>query len=324
MSITTQQTTKMEYRQLSKTGEQVSAIVLGAWQFGKSNWTGVEDEESIATMQAALDAGINMIDTAVAYGDGYSEEIVGRAVSGRRDEVLLASKCDGNPSVIREMIDKALKRLQTDHIDLYQIHYPLPDYPVADAVGAMEELRQAGKIRWIGVSNFNLEQMREAVQTASIETCQPPYNLFWRQFEDDVLPFCQENDIAVISYSSLAQGLLTGKFRSREDIPDDIRSNNKLFDEGIFEQCVEVVELMDEMTERYDKTHAQLTIAWTLQAPAVTAPIVGARNRRQLESNLGGVGFKLSDEDWQKLSEAGLRISSQLSFDSNMWGYSPS
>ncbi|MEN6301523.1 MAG: aldo/keto reductase [Armatimonadia bacterium] len=324
MGIAIQQTAKMEYRRLGESGEQVSAIILGAWQFGKANWTGVEDQESIATMQAALDAGINMIDTAAAYGDGYSEEIVGRAVSGRREEVLLASKCDGDPNRIREAIDKALKRLQTDHIDLYQIHYPLPKYPVTDAVGAMDELRQAGKIRWIGVSNFNLQQMQEAVRTARIETCQPPYNVFWRQFEDDVLPFCQENRISVLSYSSLAQGLLTGKFRKREDIPHDIRAHNKLFAEGIFEQCLQVVEMMDVMAQQYDRTHAQIAIAWALQAPAVTAPIVGARNRRQLEGNLGGVGFRLSDEDWQKLSEAGMRISNQLNFDTNMWGYAPS
>lgn len=324
MSIATQQTTKMEYRRLGQTGEQVSAIILGAWQFGKANWTGVEDQESVATMQAALDAGINMIDTAAAYGDGYSEEIVGRAVSDRRDEVLLASKCDGDPDRIRQTIDKALKRLQTDHIDLYQIHYPLPRHPVAEAVGAMEQLRQAGKIRWIGVSNFNLQQMQEAVETARIETCQPPYNVFWRQFEDDVLPFCQEHHISVLPYSSLAQGLLTGKFRQRDDTPNDIRSNNKLFAEGIFEQCVAVVEMMDVMAQHYNKTPAQIAIAWALQAPSVTAPIVGARNRRQLEGDLGGVGFKLSDEDWQKISEAGLRISSQLNFDTNMWGYAPS
>lgn len=324
MSVTIHHATKMEYRRLGQTGEHVSAIILGAWQFGKANWTGVQDDESVATMQAALDAGLNMIDTAAAYGDGYSEEIVGRAVSGRRDEVLLASKCDGDPDRIRQTIDKALKRLQTDHIDLYQIHYPLLKCPVSDAVGTMEELRRAGKIRWIGVSNFSLQQMQEAVQTARIETCQPPFSILWRQFDHDVLPFCQENRISVLAYSPLAQGLLTGKFRKREDIPNDIRSNNRLFAEGIFEQCVAVVELMDAMSQRYHKTHAQLAIAWALQTPGVTAPIVGTRNRHQLEGNLGGVGFKLSDEDWETLSEAGLRISSQLNFATNMWGYAPS
>ncbi|MHB8995222.1 MAG: aldo/keto reductase [Armatimonadota bacterium] len=313
----------MQYRQLGSTGVQVSELILGAWQFGKDNWTGVEDAESIHTMHAAIDAGINMIDTAVAYGDGYSEEIVGKALKGHHDQCMVASKVDGNPELIHEMIDKALKRLQVEVIDLYQIHYPLPKYPVGEAVAAMEELRQAGKIRFIGVSNFSLEEMKEGLQAGKIDTCQPPYNILWRQYENDVIPFCAEKGIAVIPYSSLAQGLLTGKFRTREDIPDDIRSNNKLFSEGIFEQSVQVVNLMDEIADRHDKTPPQVAIAWTLQAPGITAPIVGARNRKQLVSNLDGVGLRLSQEEWEQLSEAGLKVSQRLDFATNMWSYAP-
>lgn len=313
----------MEYRQLGTTGERVSELILGAWQFGKANWTDVNDDESIATMQAAIDGGINMIDTAVAYGDGYSEEMVGKAVKGRHDKCMIASKVDGNPDLIRKTIDKALKRLQVDVVDLYQIHYPIPRYPVADAVGAMEELRSAGKIRFIGVSNFSIDQMRQGMEGGRIDTCQPPYNLFWRQFEHDVIPFCQDNGIAVIPYSTLAQGLLTGKFRTREDIPHDIRSNNKLFSEGIFEQCVEVINMLDGLADKYDKTPAQVAIAWTLQAPGITAPIVGARNRKQLEGNLGAVGLRIDQEDWDALSEAGMKVSGQLDFATNMWSYAP-
>lgn len=317
------QETRMEYRDWSGTGERVSAFVLGAWQFGKSGWSDVEDQESIEVMHQAIDAGINVIDTAFAYGDGYSEEVVGRAVRDRRDEVMIASKCDGNPGLIRN-VDQALQRLQTDFIDLYQIHYPLPQYPVAQAIEAMEEIRQAGKIRYIGVSNFNLRQLQEAVSTARIHSCQPPYNVFWRQFEDDVIPFCAENNIAVLPYSTLAQGLLTGKFRSRSDIPHDIRSNNKLFAEGIFEQCVEVVELVEEIGRRYDRSPAQTALAWTIQAPGITSPIVGARTTRQLESNLAAIGFRLTDDEWSRISEAGRKISDQLDYSTNMWGWAPS
>lgn len=313
----------MEYRQLSSTGERVSELILGAWQFGKANWTDVDDNESIATIQAAIEAGINLIDTAVAYGDGYSEEVVGKALRGRHDKCMIASKVDGNPDLIRQMIDKALQRLQVDVIDLYQIHYPLPRYPVVDAVGAMEELRRAGKIRFIGVSNFSIDQMRQGLEGGRIDTCQPPYNLFWRQYEHDVIPFCQDNGIAVIPYSTLAQGLLTGKFRSREDIPHDIRSNNKLFGEGVFEQCVQVVNRLDEIADKYDKTPAQVAIAWTLQAPGITAPIIGARNRKQLEGNLGAVGFHIAQEEWDALSDAGMKISEQMDFATNMWSYAP-
>jgi aryl-alcohol dehydrogenase-like predicted oxidoreductase len=313
----------MQYRQLGSTGAQVSELILGAWQFGKANWTDVDDDESIKTMHAAIDAGINMIDTAVAYGDGYSEEIVGNALKGHHDQCMVASKVDGNPGLIREMIDKALGRLQVDVVDLYQIHYPLPQYPVGEAVAAMEELRQAGKIRFIGVSNFSLEQMQEGLQAGRIDTCQPPYNILWRQYENDVIPFCADNDIAVIPYSSLAQGLLTGKFRTREDIPHDIRSNNKLFAEGVFEKSVQVVNLMDEIADRHDKTPAQVAIAWTLQAPGITAPIIGARNRRQLIGNLDAVGLRLSQDEWDQLSEAGLKVSEQLDFATNMWSWAP-
>lgn len=318
------QETKMEYRTLGTTGEQVSALVLGAWQFGKANWTDVEDNESIDTMREAIDAGINMIDTAAAYGDGYSEEVVGRAVRDCRHEVMIASKCDGSPETIRKTIDLALQRLQTDYIDLYQVHYPLPKYPVAEAIGAMEEIRQAGKIRYIGVSNFSLEQMKQAVQAGTIHTCQPPYNIFWRQFENDVIPFCQEHQIAVLPYSTLAQGLLTGEFRQRKDIPHDIRANNKLFAEGIFEQCLEIVRMLDELAAEHERTPAQIAIAWTMQAPGITAPIVGARTRSQLEANLGAVGTRLSDEEWRRLADAGMRISQQMDYDTNMWGYAPS
>jgi aryl-alcohol dehydrogenase-like predicted oxidoreductase len=264
-----------------------------------------------------------MIDTAVGYGRGYSEEIVGKAVAGRRDQVLLASKIGADPEGIRTGIDACLKRMGIDYIDLYQVHYPSPRIPIADTIGAMEEIRQAGKIRFIGVSNFSLQQMKEAVATATIHTCQPPFNVLWRQIDNDVLPFCREHGIAVLPYSPLAQGLLTGKFRRREDIPDDIRAKNKLFAEGIFEQCLKVVELMETVAKAHGKTLAQTAIAWVLQTPGITAPIVGARNPEQVQANIGGVGWKLTDEEYRLISEAGLAVSNQLDFSTNMWGYAP-
>lgn len=321
MSVTVQM---MQYRDLGSTGQQVSELILGAWQFGKTSWTGVDDRESIATIQAAIDAGVNMIDTAQAYGDGYSEQIVGRAIKGRRDQVMVASKVMGNPDLIRKTIDRALQRLQVDVIDLYQIHYPLPAYPVGAAVAAMDELRRAGKIRFLGVSNFTVRQMKEGLQAGRIDTCQPPYNIFWRQFEGDLLPFCQENDIAVLPYSPLAQGLLTGKFRRARDIPHDVRANNKLFADPVFSQCLEVLKILDEVARRHGKTDSQVAIAWTLQAPAVTAPIVGIRTRDQLEMNLDAIGLRLSQDEWNRLSEAGMMISQQLDYSSNMWGYTSS
>ncbi len=315
----------MEYRKLGRTGEQVSEIILGAWQYGKANWGDIKDDESVATIHAALDAGINMIDTAVGYGQGYSEEIVGKAVAQRRDEVLLASKVGASPEGIRKGIDECLQRMGLERIDLYQVHYPSPRIPIEDTIGAMAEIQQAGKIRWIGVSNFDLEQMNRAVATARIETCQPPFNVFWRQIDEDVLPFCVEHEIAVIPYSPLAQGLLTGKFRKREDIPGegDIRSKNKLFAPGIFEQCLAVVEYMEGVAAKHGKTLVQTAIAWTLQFPGITAPIVGARRPDQLAQNVGGVGWKLDEAEFQEISRRGLEVGKQLDYSSNMWGYAP-
>lgn len=313
----------MQYRELGTTGVQVSEIILGAWQFGVANWTDVEDDMSIKTIHAALDAGINCIDTAVGYGSGHSEEIVGKAVQGRRDEVILASKTGANPDGIRKGIDACLERMGIDFIDLYQVHYPSPQIPIADTIGAMDEIRQAGKVRLVGVSNFSLEQMQQAVATAKIDTCQPPFNVLWRQIDADVLPFCAENGIAVTPYSPLAQGLLTGKFRTREDIPNDIRAANKLFAEGIFEQCLEVVDLMQGVADAHGKTLIETAIAWTLQYPGITAPICGARNPGQVEGMLGGVGWRLSDEEFEAISQAGAKVSAQLDFSSNMWGYAP-
>ncbi|MCE5218645.1 aldo/keto reductase [bacterium] len=314
----------MLYRELGTTGAQVSEIILGAWQFGQDSWTDVKDSESVAAIHAALDAGINMIDTAVGYGKGYSEQIVGNAVKDRRDKVLIASKIGAAPDGILKGIDACLERMGIDYIDLYQVHYPSPRIPIADTIGAMDEIRKAGKVRFVGVSNFSLEQMQQAVATAKIDTCQPPYNVFWRQYDADVLPFCRENGIAVIPYSPLAQGLLTGKFQDRSTIPADIRSHSKLFAEGIFEQCVQAVrDVIEPIARAQDKTLAQTAIAWMLQTPGITAPIVGARTPQQVEGNLGGVGWKLTDEEYQAISEAGTKISVQLDFSSNMWGYAP-
>lgn len=314
----------MQYRELGTTGVQVSEIVLGAWQFGQAGWADIKDAESIAAIHAALDAGVNMIDTAVGYGNGYSEQIVGQAVKGRRDQVLLASKIDANPDSIRSGIDACLERMGIDCIDLYQVHYPSPRIPIADTIGAMDEIRRAGKVRFVGVSNFSLQQMQEAVATARIDTCQPPFNVLWREIDDTVLPFCREHGIAVLPYSPLAQGLLAGKFRRREDIPPDIRSHNKLFAEGIFEQCLRVVELMEGIARAHGKSLAQTAIAWTLQVPGITAPIVGARNPQQLQENLGGIGWHLDPEEFEAISRAGLEVSRQLDFTTNMWNWAPS
>jgi myo-inositol catabolism protein IolS len=313
----------MQYRTLGRTGVEVSEIVLGAWQFGKGAWADIEDDESYRTIRAAIDAGINLIDTAVGYGEGYSEEVVGRAVREHGGGAMLASKVMGGPEAIKSGIDECLRRMGIECIDLYQLHYPARGISIADQVGAMAEIQQAGKIRWIGVSNFSLEEHREALATARIETSQPPYNVFWRQYEEDAIPFCAENGIAVIPYSPLAQGLLTGRFRSKADVPADIRSRNKLLSPEILERCLPVIDRLAEIAKGHGKTLTQAAIAWTLQAPGITAPIVGARRPSQVAENIGGVGWRLTDNEWQEISEAGGKVNGLLDFSSNMWGWVP-
>jgi aryl-alcohol dehydrogenase-like predicted oxidoreductase len=313
----------MEYRKLGETDIEISAITLGAWVYGKDAWADVRDDESVQAIHAALDGGINIIDTAAGYGGGYSEQVVGEAVKDRRDEVLLASKCGAQPDRIPEQIDVCLQNMQLDCIDIYQVHYPSPRIPIADTIGAMAEIQQAGKIRFIGVSNFSREQLREALDTARIETSQPPFNLFWREIEDDHLPLCREKNIAVLPYSPLAQGLLAGRFRTPEDIPDDIRSKNKLMAEGTFEQCVEVVQYIEEVASRHGKSIVQAAINWTINYPGITSAIVGARRPEQAQENIGGCGWRLTDEEMEEISQRGLEIARQMDYSSNMWGYAP-
>jgi aryl-alcohol dehydrogenase-like predicted oxidoreductase len=317
----------VEYRELGNTGIDVSVLMLGAWAFGHDAWEGerkIQDEESVRTIQAALDEGINWIDTAAGYGGGYSEKIVGQAVKDRRDDVVLASKSFGTPTAIHSTIDDCLSNMGIDCIDLYQIHYPDPKVPIADQVGAMKDIQEAGKIRFIGVSNFTAAQHREALETVRIETSQPPFNVFWREIDDDVLPFCRESNISVIPYSPLAQGLLAGRFRSKNDVPEDIRSKNKLMAPGILEECVEVVNRLEEIAEAHGKSIAQAAIAWTIQTPGITAPIIGCRKPDQLTENLGGVGWRLSDDEYLEISQAGKAVSDKLDYSTNMWGWAPS
>jgi len=314
----------LEKRRLGQSEMEISVITLGAWAYGKAGWGKVDDQESIRTIREAIDSGVNMIDTAKGYGNGYSEEIVGKGVKGRRHQVFLASKCGASPKQIKEDINLCLKRMKIDYIDLYQVHYPNPHIPISETMGAMAEIQKMGKIRYIGVSNFSVEQMREALKTTRFESCQPPYNIFWREIEDEILPFCREHNIGVITYSPLAQGLLTGKFTSRSQIsPDDIRSKNKLFQKEIFEKCLKVIEYMKEIAVEQKKTLAQLALNWVIHQPGITSAIVGAKRPSQLRENLGAVGWKLTSQQIEEISRRGKEISKLLDYTTNMWGYKP-
>lgn len=302
----------MEKRPLGESGLAVSVIALGTWAMGGTveTWGHIDDRESIATIHQALDSGINLIDTAPIYGLGHSEEIIGNAIRGRRNKVILATKCGllfptsknelpprclKPDSIIREC-EASLRRLRTDTIDLYQLHWPDPDTPIRDSMNAMTRLVDQGKIRAIGLSNFSCEQIASAREFGPIASLQPPFSMLCRRATNDLLPFCNEHHMGVIPYSPLAKGLLTGKF-SAESTFTDIRARDPDFVGERYKRNLQIVDHLKLIADTYEKTLTQLVINWTLSFPDITSPIIGAKKPSQVLENVGGVGWTLRDED---------------------------
>ncbi len=304
----------MNRRMLGKNGPMLSEIGFGAWAIGGSwgyGWGPVDDNESIRAIQKAIDLGINWIDTAAVYGLGHSEEVVGRAVKGKREKVFIATKCglvwdkrgvvrnNLKPESIRRECEASLRRLQTDYIDLYQIHWPDPSTPVEDAWETLVRLREGGKVRYIGVSNFDVDLLKRCMRISHVQSLQPPYSMIMRKVEKEILPFCRENGIGVVVYSPLQSGLLTGKFDIRRLAPDDWRRKSPLFREPFLSRALGFVERIRPISERYGRSVLQFAISWTLMRPSVTSAIVGARDVEQIEEIAGGSGFTISEEDME-------------------------
>lgn len=320
----------METRKLGQSDVEITPVILGTWQAGKSQWVGIEDNETAKAMRAAYDAGITTFDTAEVYGSGHSEEVVGKALKDVRDRVVLATKVFPNHLKYQQVIEAcedSLKRLQTDYIDLYQIHWPAGAFnseavPIEESMRALEALRTAGKIRAIGVSNFSRQQLAEASQCGEIVSLQPPYSLFWRQVEQDAMPYCVENNIAIIAYSSLAQGLLTGKFGPDHEFEEgDIRRKNKLFKGENYQRAQQALDQLRPFAEKYDCTLAQLAIAWLIRQPQTSA-IVGARNADQATQNAQAGEVQLTDEDVAAIDRIGRTVTDHLDqADPVMWNF---
>ncbi|UCE58865.1 MAG: aldo/keto reductase [Phycisphaerales bacterium] len=308
----------MERRRLGDSELEVSALALGTWAMGATveTWGCVDDGESIASIQEALDCGINLIDTAPIYGLGHSEEIVGKAIQGRRDEVLLATKCGllfpksenelpprclAPESILREC-EASLRRLRTEYIDLYQCHWPDPDVPVRETMGALTALLEQGKIRALGVSNFGIEEIASAREFGPICASQPAFSILQPRAAQDLIPYCIEHDMGVLPYSPLAKGLLTGKFDEDSKL-EGVRTRDPEFIGARYRRNLSLVASLKEIAQRYDKTVAQLAINWTANHPGVTAPIVGAKRPSQVIENAGGVGWTLTDEDRARIDE---------------------
>lgn len=289
----------MDKRTFGNTDIQVTPVGLGTWAIGGWMWGGTDEAQSIDTIHRAIDKGIGLVDTAPVYGFGRSEEIVGKALSdGRRDQVALATKValnwnddhdkvwrDASASRIEREVEDSLKRLQTDRIDIYQVHWPDPKTPMEETARALEKLYQAGKIRAIGVSNFTPSQMDELQKSVPLHSLQPPYNLFEREIEQDILPYCRENGIATITYGGLCRGFLTGKMREDTQFTgDDLRKNDPKFQGDRYRQYLNAVAELDAFArERYQKSVLALALRWLVDQPGVTTALWGARRPEQLD-----------------------------------------
>ncbi len=313
----------MNTRQLGKDGPHLTEIGLGAWAIGGPwawGWGEQDDAVSVKTIRVSLGMGINWIDTAAVYGLGHGEEVVAKAVNGKRKEVFIASKCglvwderrrvrnNNRPESIRKECENSLRRLHTDYLDLYQIHWPDKNVPVEESWGEMSRLKEEGKVLHIGVSNFGVDLLQRCQKIYPVASLQPPYNMVHRDVEKEILPWCKEHGVGVVAYSPLQSGLLTGKF-SREFIDtlaeDDWRraQRHPHFSEPLFSRVLAFVEEIRPLAEKNHKSLTQLAIAWVLMHPAVTSAIVGARSVSQAEQNIGGAGWQILNEDMERIDE---------------------
>lgn len=302
----------MQTKQLGNSDLHITPIGFGAWAIGGSGWSfawgSQDDDESIKAIQRAIDLGINWIDTAAVYGLGHSEEVVARALKGISNRPYVFTKCsqvwDDKREVrtilkagsLRKEVEDSLRRLQVDVIDLYQIHWPNAD--IEEGWTTLAELQQQGKVKYIGVSNFNVEQMQRIQKIAPITSLQPPYSLLNRDIEKEILPFCLSQNIGVINYSPMASGMLTGAMtRERiQNLPaDDWRRRSANFTEPNLSRNLELVELLKQIGERHGKSSGEVAIAWTLRHPAITGAIVGGRSAKQVEGVVGAAEFRLSE-----------------------------
>lgn len=319
----------MEKRSLGTSKVEITPILMGTWQAGKKMWSGIDDRESVRAIRAAVDAGITTIDTAEVYGQGHSEQIVAQAVSDIRDRLQYASKVFTNHlkyDQVIEACDRSLTNLQTDYLDLYQIHWPSGSFgnesvPIEETMSALNKLQEDGKIRAIGVSNFNREQLAQASNYGRIDSLQPPYSLFWRKIENDAIPYCLEHKISVLAYSPMAQGLLTGKFSLNHQFePDDHRSANVLFQGQNFERANQALEQLKPIALKHNCTLAQLALAWLIAQPQTNA-IAGARTVEQAQDNAKAANVNLSTEELQEIDRIGRQVTDHLDDNPVMWDW---
>jgi aryl-alcohol dehydrogenase-like predicted oxidoreductase len=319
LAMTTVQASSL--RTLGNSDLKLTPIGFGAWAIGGGDWKFAwgpqDDNQSIEAIHRALDLGINWIDTAAVYGLGHSEEVVGRALKSTSHKPYVFTKCalrwNEDRSIynsikaesVRFELEASLRRLNVETIDLYQIHWPNPDPEIEEGWSEMAKLQQQGKIRWIGVSNFNVEQMKRAQKIAPITSLQPPYSMLRRAIEAEILPFVQQNGIGVINYSPMLSGMLTGKMSAERvaSMPaDDWRRNSVEFKEPRLSRNLQLVELLREIGSEHGVNPGVVAVAWTLHHPAITAAIVGGRSGNQVEEIAPALEFRLGKEEYERIN----------------------
>ena len=323
----------MQLRQLGSSSLMVSPIAVGFWGIVGGDYWGAQDErDTIDAAQAALDAGINFFDTAEGYGDGYSEEMLGRALGSRRDDAIIASKVSQQnlkPADVRAACERSLKRLNTDVIDLYQVHWPSRAVPFDDTMSALLDLQSEGKIRVIGVSNFGKLDMPDMLQCGRYDANQLPYSLLWRAIEFDIQPQCVAGNIAILPYSPLNQALLAGRYRNADEMPYQRtrtrhfrpeRRDSRHGTPGVEDETFAAVAAIGEICADIGEEMAHVALAWLLHKPAVASVLAGARNMSQVRSNAYAGSLALSDETMGRLDAATAELKAKLGPDPDMWG----
>jgi aryl-alcohol dehydrogenase-like predicted oxidoreductase len=306
----------MVTRKYGDSGLEVSALAFGGWPIAGMGWSGVNERDSIATIHKAMDTGINFIDTAYMYGEnGESEILVGKAVADRRDEVVVATKCgvhwengkavsDSSPPTIRRQVEESLRRLSTNVIDLYQVHSPDNNTPFEETAAVMASLLEEGKIRAIGVSNYNVKQMQVFSQVAPIHSLQPRYSMIDRRIEEELVPYCVRNKIGICVYCPLERGLLTNRIKCGNEYPeDDDRHENPSFMGEEFSRTKAMNDALTAVARERGVTLAQLVLNWTVHQPGITVAIVGATRPNQVAENAESLNFELSDVDMSRIDE---------------------
>lgn len=307
----------MKYRYLGNSNLKVSAVGLGTWAYGNDTFGQVDDQQSIRAIRAAVDAGINLIDTAPAYGAGHAEKVVGQAVEGIRDKVIIASKCgthrdgpkyirDLSPKRIRKELEDSLQRLNVEQIDLYQIHWPDPDTPLEKSVEELLKLKKEGKFKYLGVCNFEVDMLDKISGMTDIISLQPQYSLLKRDIETEILTYLIDNNLGALSYGTLGGGILSAKYKERPEFDDekDKRSGfYPFFKKENWPQTQSLISLLEDIADKHNQTPAQVAINWSIHRPGITTALVGAKNEKQARENAAAADFELTEAEMLALTQ---------------------